>query len=66
MGARPGAARSGFLVSVGREGQALVIRWYDREDTGNLSVMRLLPGADGRWSGSVQSRDVEYPVTMGR
>lgn len=59
-------AKSGFLVSVAREGQHLVIRWYDREDTGNMSVMRLLPGADGRWSGTVQARDVEYPVTMGR
>ena len=65
-GGRAGAARSGFLVSVSREGQHLVIRWYDRDDTGNMSVMRLLPGADGRWSGTVQSRDVEYPVTMGR
>lgn len=65
-GGRSGNARSGFLVSVAREGQTLVIRWYDRDDTGNMSVMRLLPGADGRWSGTVQSRDVEYPVTMGR
>lgn len=62
----PSGARSGFLVSVRREGQALVIRWYDRDETGNMSVMRLNPGADGRWSGVIQDRDVEIPVTMGR
>jgi len=64
---RPGqGARSGFLVSVAREGQTLVLRWYDRDETGNLSVMRLIPGADGRWTGHIEDRDVEIPVTMGR
>jgi len=63
---RPDARRSGYLVSAAREGEYLVLRWYDREDTGNLTVMRLLPGADGRWTGVIQDRDVEIPVTMGR
>lgn len=59
-------ARSGFLVSVKREGQTLVVRWYDRDETGNMSVMRLIAGADGRWTGQIEDRDVEIPVTMGR
>jgi hypothetical protein len=62
----PEGSRSGFLQSVSREGQTLVIRWYDRDQTGNMSVMRLIPGADGRWSGAIEARDVEIPVTMGR
>lgn len=66
LGARPGASRSGFLLSVGREGQTLVVRWYPSDDTGNISVMRLKPSPDGRWSGSVTARDVEFPVTMAR
>lgn len=66
LGGRPGSSRSGFLLSVGREGQTLVVRWYPSDDTGNINIMRLNPAPDGRWSGSVTARDVEFPVTMTR
>ncbi len=66
LGGRPGSGRTGFLLSVGREGQTLVVRWYPSDDTGNINVMRLKPSPDGRWSGSVTARDVEFPVTMTR
>lgn len=66
LGGRPGASHSGFLLSVGREGQTLVVRWYPSDDTGNINVMRLKPSPDGRWTGSVTARDVEFPVTMTR
>jgi hypothetical protein len=66
LATRPGGARSGFLLGVSREGQTLVIRWYPSDDTGNMTVMRLKPGHDGRWSGSLLIGDVEAPVTMVR
>lgn len=63
---RPGQGHSGFLLSVGREGQTLVVRWYPSDDTGNITVMRLNPTSDGRWTGQVRAGDVEFPVTMAR
>lgn len=65
-GTRPGLGRSGLLLSVGRESEALVLRWYPNENTGNISSMRLIRGPDGVWTGAVQSGDREFPVTMSR
>lgn len=66
LGGRAGPRRSGFLLSVSREGQTLVVRWYPSDDTGNIDVMRLNPAPDGRWVGQVRVQDVEFPVTMVR
>jgi hypothetical protein len=66
LGGRPGSGHTGFLLSVAREGQTLVVRWYPSDDTGNINIMRLKPSPDGRWTGSVTARDVEFPVTMSR
>lgn len=63
---RPGQKRSGFLLSVAREGQSLVMRWYPTDDTGNITVMRLNPTPDGHWNGEVRAGDVEFPVSMVR
>ena len=58
--------KSGFILSVGREGERLVVRWYDREGSGEPAVMRLVPAPGGGWRGALQSRDRQIPVTMGR
>ena len=65
-GARPGLGRSGVLLSVRRESEALVLRWYPNDTTGNISSMRLVRGPDGAWKGAVQAGDREFPVTMRR
>ena len=59
-------SKTGLLLSVSREGEALVVSWYDREGSGDPSIMRLRPQPGGGWRGTVRSRDVEYPVTMSR
>lgn len=66
LGVHGGQKRSGFLLSVGREGQTLVVRWYPSDDTGNITIMRLNPTSDGRWTGQVRAGDVEFPVSMAR
>jgi hypothetical protein len=66
LSSRGGQKRSGFLLSIGKEGQSLVLRWYPSDDTGNITVMRLNPTPDGHWSGDVRAGDVEFPVTMAR
>lgn len=57
---------SGLLLSIRRESEQLVVRWYDKETTGEPTIMRLRQSPDGRWTGTVRSRDVEVPVTMTR
>lgn len=59
-------SKTGLLLSVSREGEALVVSWYDRDGSGDPAVMRLRPQPGGGWRGTVRSRDVEYPVTMSR
>jgi len=59
-------SKTGLLLSVSREGEALVVSWYDREGSGDPAVMRLRPQPGGAWRGTVRSRDIEYPVTMSR
>jgi hypothetical protein len=66
LATRPGPRHSGFLLSVAREGRALVVRWYASDETGNISIMRLNPTADGGWTGEVRAGDVVFPVTMQR
>jgi len=61
-----GRSATGFLLSVAKEGEFLVVRWYERDTTGELTIMRLRQSPDGRWTGTVRSRDREVPVTMTR
>jgi hypothetical protein len=61
--AREGAVgSSGFLTSAERAGQDLVLKFQEDQ----LCVVTLTLGADGRWTGRLQSAEGTRPVVMTR
>lgn len=59
---RPGAAGSGFLDSVQRDGEDLVVRFHDQD---RAQVVTLHPRGGG-WSGGIEGEAASRPVAMSR
>jgi hypothetical protein len=63
---RQGAAsNSGFLASVRRDGDGLVVRFADRDPT-RPQIVRLSLRPDGGWSGALEGEAAPQPVVMRR